>query len=306
MGINEDFIIKVLRDQLGTYERHNNGEHSFHCPFCNHYKKKLQINVNTYKWHCWVCHKKGQTISSLLTKVRAPKHVINKVREIANEAAPTKTEKIYSDVSLPAEFQRLCVKKTDPNYRNALHYTLNDRKLTALDILKYNIGYCDSGEYAGMVIIPSYDSDYRLNFFTGRSYYAASSRKHKNPSISKDVIGFEHLINWNCPITLVEGVYDAITVRDNAIPLFGKIIGDNLKKSLLLNKAKQINICLDRDALVTAIEAAEYFVNNGVQVKLVELVGKDPNDMGYEEVWKAINNTPILNFTDLLLCKLKV
>lgn len=306
MGVNEDYILKVLRDQLGAYERHRNGEHSFQCPFCNHYKKKLQVNVNTYKWHCWVCQKKGQSISNLLVKVKAPKNVVQKVAEITKENPTQSREKKYTEVSLPAEFKQLYVKRTDPDYKNALHYVINKRGLSALDILKYNIGYCDSGEYAGMIIVPSYDKDYSLNYFVGRSYYETASRKHKNPSSSKDIIGLEHLINWNQPITIVEGIYDAISVRDNAVPLFGKIIGDNLKKAIIMHKVKQVNICLDKDALQTAIEVAEYFVDNGIQTKLVELPGKDPNELGYDKVWETINNTPSLTFSDLLLFKLKV
>ena len=32
----------------------------FYCPFCNHYKRKLQVNVDTQQWHCWVCDVKGR------------------------------------------------------------------------------------------------------------------------------------------------------------------------------------------------------------------------------------------------------
>ncbi len=306
MVVAQEFLVKVLRDQLGAYEPHNNGEYSFHCPFCNHYKKKLQINIRTYKWHCWVCQKKGQSFSTLLRKVQTPKEIIQKVAEYTNESFVKSTQKQYTDIVLPKEFKQLYVKSTDPNYKNALHYVTTKRNLSALDILKYNIGYCDSGEYGGMIIVPSYDGDYMLNYFTGRNYYDNTSRKHNNPASSKDVIGFEHLIRWDQPITLVEGAFDAITVKDNVIPLFGKIIGDKLLKAIILNKVKQVNICLDEDAIETAIGVAEYFMNNGVDVKLIELDGKDPNEMGYDRVWTIINNTRILTFSDLLLFKLKL
>jgi hypothetical protein len=53
--------------------------------------------------------------------------------------------------------------------RHALAY-LKKRNVTKQDILKYNIGYCDSGQYNNMIIIPSYDSTGRLNYFTARSF----------------------------------------------------------------------------------------------------------------------------------------
>ena len=37
--------------------------------------------------------------------------------------------------------------------------------MTILDILKYRIGYCESGEYAGKIVIPSYDCNGQLNYF---------------------------------------------------------------------------------------------------------------------------------------------
>ena len=37
--------------------------------------------------------------------------------------------------------------------------------------------------------------------------------KYKNPPMSKDTVVFELFINWNEPIVLVEGSFDAIAVR---------------------------------------------------------------------------------------------
>ena len=54
-----------------------NGEQAFHCPFCNHHKKKLQVNTETQKWHCWVCNKGGYKIGILLRKINAPNYLIN-------------------------------------------------------------------------------------------------------------------------------------------------------------------------------------------------------------------------------------
>ena len=48
------------------------------------------------------------------------------------------------------------------------------------------------------------------------------------PKVSKDIIGFNLFINWNEPIVIVEGAFDAIAVKRNAIPLFGKVILDKL------------------------------------------------------------------------------
>ena len=89
-----------------------------------------------------------------------------------------------------------------------------------------------------MVIIPSYDSEGKLNFFVGRSYYKDATIRHKNPKVSKNIIGFESTINWKMPIVIVEGAFDAIAVKRNAIPLFGKKIMAVLKEKILLEKVE--------------------------------------------------------------------
>ena len=47
---------------------------------------------------------------------------------------------------------------------------LKSRNISKDDIEKYNIGYCDFGKYKNMVIIPSYDKDGILNYFSSRSF----------------------------------------------------------------------------------------------------------------------------------------
>ena len=57
--------------------------------------------------------------------------------------------------------------------------------------------------------------------------------KYKNPPISRDVIVFDGMINWNEPITLVEGVFDSFSVKRNVIPLLGKFLLSKLKNKIL-------------------------------------------------------------------------
>ena len=52
-------LVTVLEKVLNKSYQMKNGEHAFYCPFCNHHKKKLQINTETQKWHCWVCNTGG-------------------------------------------------------------------------------------------------------------------------------------------------------------------------------------------------------------------------------------------------------
>jgi DNA primase len=300
---------QILHRILGRGKTLNNGEQIiFVCPFCHHHKPKLQVHLELGHYHCWVCGVKGRTIVTLLKKLKIDNETINKFRTNKNNVLlnqkPGTQETINKElVTLPKEFKPLYLKRDDPDYKHAIRYLIN-RGLTVQDILKYNIGYCDKGPYSGMIIIPSYDMNGQLNFFVGRSYYPDATIRHKNPMVSKNIIGFELFINWKLPVVIVEGVFDAIAVKRNAIPLFGKKIMSKLKEKILLEKVKTIYICLDRDARQDSIKISEYFSNHGVTVHYVDLQEKDPSEIGFNKIQTILLETKTFDFGDMIKLKL--
>ena len=295
----------LLESLLNRGRSLQNDEVAFHCTFCHHSKKKLQVNLRTQMWQCWVCGVKGRSLYHLFKKLKASTMHFEKLQEFTGYIAPSSVKKTYDNLSLPQEFKSfLHIQDGNPEYWNALNY-LRKRGVTREDILRYNIGLCETGPYSKMVIIPSYDSDGILNFFTGRSYYSDATFKHKNPKVSKDIIGFELYVNWDQPITVVEGVFDALAVKRNAIPLFGKIVLEKLKKAVVEKKVKNINIALDRDARSKALQSCEYFINNGVSVTLIDLEEDDPSDLGFSNVNTLIQNSKDLTAYKLMEMKIK-
>ena len=63
----------------------------------------------------------------------------------------------------------------------------------------------------------------------GRSFEKDPFVKYRNPETSRDIVPFELFINWELPLVLCEGPFDAIAIKRNAIPLLGKNIQSNLK-----------------------------------------------------------------------------
>ena len=63
-------FINLLESVLG-YAKNSGNESTFHCPYCNHHKKKLVINTLTEKWHCWVCGTKGIGAERIFKKLGA-------------------------------------------------------------------------------------------------------------------------------------------------------------------------------------------------------------------------------------------
>ena len=300
--------LQILEQVLGK-SKHNShtGEVGFHCPFCKHHKRKFNIHIETEKWQCWVCSAKGRTIASLFRKLNVSQEIMNRLSKIVGKVINAANSKKYDDLSLPSEYTPLhLANKNSPEYKNAMHY-LTKRGISIGDILRYGIGYCESGRYSGMIIIPSYDCDGNLNFFTGRSYYADATYKHNNPRVSKDLVGFGLFINWDEPITIVEGAFDAIAAKRNAIPLFGKLMLDNLKRKILKNKVERINIALDSDAISHSLKIAEYFMSLDKEVHIIELGEQDPSEMGYNNFKSLLDNSKPLTFEKIMeykfICK---
>ena len=290
---------RLLETILGSGDLHGD-DVAFNCPFCSHHKKKLQINLVSHKWHCWVCDAKGRSITILVNKLNVGTQIKKSIFEIVGTGSfKQSSDKKYDSLILPDSFTRFWeANKKDPEYKNAIKYLLSR------NILKYDIGFCTMGLYSGMIIIPSYDKKGLLNFFTGRSYYSDTSFKHKNPKVTKNIIGFELLINWKEPITIVEGAFDAIAVKRNAIPLFGKNMPDILKLKIVENKVKVVNLALDRDAIEQSLKHCEYLMSNGIRVNLIELGNEDPSDLGYFEFTKKIKQSKELDFQKIMEYKL--
>ena len=280
-------------------------EYMYWSPFVSHHKPKLQINIITGKWHCWVSNAGGHNLFQLFKKLNATQEQFRELRGIVDETSygyESKEVRKKGKVELPKEFLSLVYKHPSPVYRNAMMY-LQRRGITYEDILKYNIGYCDQGLYTNRVIIPSYSEDGQLNFFVGRDIFQ-SKMKYRNSPTSKDVVGFELFINWDEPIVLCEGPFDAIAIKRNAIPLFGKTILSNLRRKIIEKKVKQVYISLDRDAILDSLKMVEEFMKNDIDVYFVNLPEKDPSDLGFENVIPLLKETEKMKFSDLMRYKL--
>ena len=302
-------VINILDDVLGPGTSMKGDEQAHYCPFCHHHKKKLQINLQTQQWHCWVCDAKGKRIQRLLKRLQVDSHKLKKIYEIYGDdyvvySNDTEEEKV--ELRLPNEFRSLLEepKGLNPTFRKVKEYA-RKRGITKGDIIRYNIGYCDSGHYANRIIIPSYDSNNRLNYFIARSVFDEEKFKYKNPPVSKNIIMFENQINWNEPITLVEGVFDAMAVKRNAIPLLGKFIPKTLNDTIYKKEVKSINILLDEDAQEQALYYTMQFQNQGITTKNIIPSTKDAGEMGFSQVNTILKNTEETNFGDIISQKLK-
>ena len=306
--VNE-LLVNLVNTVLGTGKRTARGNQSYHCPFCNHHKPKLEVNFTENKkgynpWHCWVCGKKGKTIKGLFKSLKVSSEKFIELSKLVKTGSEVEEVIVQTHVELPKEFKPI-IGDLDLTSKKAYNY-LKKRNITKNDILKYNLGYCDFGRYANMIIIPSYDKDGTLNYFTARSFEKDPFIKYRNPDCSRDIIPFELFINWDSPLILCEGPFDAMAIKRNAIPLLGKNIQSNLLKKIVQSTVEKIYIALDTDAMKQSLKHCEYLLNQGKEVYLVELEGKDPSDLGFSYFTKLIQNTFPLDEYSLMEKKLSL
>ena len=300
--MKEDLLKHLLESILGRSKSARGGDEAvFSCPSCQHHKKKLTVNLSSQKFQCWVCGYKGHRAFQILKKVNAPGVIFSALKEIDQQYNFKKQVKQKVDANtlmLPKEVTPI-MSSSAVLSRHALHY-LDQRGITPQDVVKYDLHYCEQGPLKNMVVIPSYDKDGFLNYYVGRSFDKNAYIKHKLASSTKDVIGFEMYINWDLPVILCEGAFDAMAIKRNAIPLFGKKISSTLMKKIIKSNVEKIYLALDEDALKETFTHAETLLSYGKKVYLIEMGDKDPSELGFEAFTKLLHNATKLTTSTLM------
>ena len=187
---------QILIDILGEPQT-SGGELLFYCVKCKHHKKKLSVNITKNSFKCWICDYRSPNIYRLIKRYgtynqRQEWLKLDNSIDLSSDNAGielfSKQEVIEETVSLPAEFITLTGKQNNISANIPLKY-LFERGLTKEDILRWKIGYCPTGEYAGRIIIPSFNLEGKLNYFIARTYKDDWLR-YKNPPIQ---IGRAHV-----------------------------------------------------------------------------------------------------------------
>jgi hypothetical protein len=288
---------------------------------------KFNLEINTAKrlFRCWKCDAPpfsgslGRLIRTFGTQVDYD--VYKSYAGVYFDYNYIEDEKEYVAVKLPEEmifFSQM--NPTDPDHFEAYNYLVNDRKISIDVILKYRLGFCTTGKYEKMIIIPSHDAKGEINYFVARRYDVYDKKKKKapydNPKSDKDVIIFnEGYINWDSTVYLVEGVFEMLSFPVNCIPMLGKTMS-----STLLFKLKEykpyVTVLLDLDAEKEAINLIyllkSIYFDCEERVKLVVLpkglfddTGKPIKDLdelkknkGIDEVIKCLRTARDLNVDD--------
>jgi len=273
-----DALVELLEEVLGDHGLHypNRGQISFNCPVCDDGRDKhnLEVNYIDNVYKCWSCGDYEGTHGSLgkiFDKYGNRKQ--KKLYQVLKPETVVKREKKKKTLKLPDSFTLFKDSShVYPVRRQAMNY-LKNRGITDEIIEKYGIGFCDTGDHSGRIVIPSYDKNDNLNYYIARSWNPMSRAKYKNPEAEKDkIIFWENLIDWNKDVYLVEGAFDGLFL-ENAIPMLGKHMSELLFETIYKKVKGNVTICLDADAWDNAVKL--YHELNGGElwgrIKLVKL-----------------------------------
>ena len=278
--------IKILSDVLGNFYREGYSQLLFHCPVCDHHKKKLSINVERNLFKCWVCGYSGRSIFRIIKRHGTYSDKKEWARLTQQVEIENFSEKLFGSVSeqietlsLPEEFISLANKSLPITSTYPINY-LKSRGLTKQDIVRWKIGYCSSGKYEGRVIFPSFNLDGRLNYFVGRSCLG-DWKRYLNPPRRSDIV-FNHLyLDFLKPIVIVEGVFDAVKSGSNSVPLLGSTLSeDSILFSEIVKNDTTIYLALDSDAKKKTERLIKLFLKYDIELYVVDLESTLHEDVG--------------------------
>lgn len=313
------FLKDIIKTAFGDIKDHrHNDQVQINCPHCaklyNNYepdgKYNLEINLTKKVYKCWKCEISGP-IPKLL-KYYAKRDIYNLYNEnfesfdyinVVND----EDEEVYREVILPKEFIPFSkVDKDIPSHLEAYNYLRYARNIDDNTIINLNIGFCIEGYYKNRIIIPSYDSKYKLNYFITRTYINDPITYIK-PKINQDVIFNEHKLDWNSTVYIVEGGFDYISIPINTLCLLGKDFIPYVFEKVFEYKPPLVFL-LDPDAMKQTIKYINIFNNLSIKnIKFVEF----KNNMDIDELRRKIGNEELpkyikensKNLTDLDIIK---
>ncbi len=266
------------------------------CPSCGKTgKRKLSIHLESGQCHCWVCGLRAKRVSSVIYRY-VSKDVAQEYRKACEDGrgfgdTQEEEEEKEKPLTLPDDFAPLFSKvaASDADSRQAIKYLLG-RGLSIDDMIRFRMG--TSQQVRRRVIVPSFNDEGRLNFFTARAIDADTKLRYTNCQVKKtDVVFNEINIDWSKELVIVEGPLDLVKCPDNATCLLGSSlgVGHRLFQRVAANRTPVV-LALDADMRAKAQKIAELLYSYDCSVRLLDLqdASRDIGDMTHREVVDAV------------------
>jgi hypothetical protein len=306
------------------------------CPRCaektdNLQKRKLVIRTDDFLTHCWVCGYRSSNLVNLLSDYHpylvddyrerfGVKQVYKRVGVDLSKLFSGTAEQNNSDfnLQLPVGFTLLATNldKGSKSVCDAWSY-LKTRGMTVSDLWLWKFGITDhqpssKGEqsYRFRVIVPSFDAQGNLNYFSARSYRKGlSGAKYANPNTPREHVIFNELmIDWSEELTIVEGVFDLVKCNENATCLLGSTLDASyLLFQRIVERNTPVLLALDNDAKDKTYKLAKLFLEYGISVRILSIPPeyKDVGQMTKQEFVKQAEKAQHFTNANCFMWKLK-
>jgi len=296
-----------LQLRLDDYKR---GWMKGDCPYCGR-EKKFGINIEANSTNCFICGPHGhlsEVIMDLENLNTYPELWIylNSIERLGYKKPKViKEHRVEITKMLPEGFRLMSLGKS--KLGNAARKYMVGRGYDITELSRKGVGYCNTGNYFGYIIVPYYREG-KIVYFNGRNF-TDFGVKHKNPDMKEVGIGKQKIIyNWDSlfiyeKVFLVESATNALTIGDSAIGTGGKIISNYQWNEILKSPVKKVVIILDPDALDKAIDGALRLVEHK-KVKIIQLDGVDDvNSIGKAKTLRRVYQNRYLSYKDILKIK---
>jgi hypothetical protein len=257
------------------------GDFDVRCPFCKHLRQgklKLSININNDINHCWVCGFKSRNLLFLLKKFGNKEQISTyKLKFLPKGAIVIETydeNEHPLEITLPENYQ-LVVQYTGSNKtKSSAKEFLVKRKLDIADIWMFKIGLSDEKRWKNRIIIPSFDTNGKLNCFVSRNIYDDDfRRKWDIPRVHKSEVIFNELnINWNKRLYVCENPLDMMKFGSNCTTILGSDLSEtSLLFSKILENDTEVILALDKDTFFNkTLKYYSLLESYGVNVKVID------------------------------------
>jgi hypothetical protein len=250
-------------------------------------KHKLVIHVERQCLHCWVCGFKARSLMPLLLRHASHEAAATyRERFLAGRVLSASESAVCPVLRLPDGFRLLaCASSGDAVAQRALRYVQDRRGLDRRMLWRFRPGVCDDPDWCGRVIMPSFDAQGALSFFTGR-LFEGRGVSYKNCEADKGSVVFNEInVDWSARLVLCEGPFDLVKCGENAAPLLGSSLPEEgaLMDSILVNRTP-VALALDADMRIRAQALGRRLSEYGIDVVMVDLGDRhDPGEMNPAE-----------------------
>jgi len=299
--------VTFLKGIFGSGRLMNDGI-NFHvrCPSCGKgNKKKFVIRLDNDLCHCFVCGLKSKNLVPILKKYADPSDLQKYVNDFyKGEMAAGELESESETLRLPEKFRLLstCLSDDDPDIKSVINYVFS-RGITVRDMWYYKIGVTTVGGDRRRAIIPSFDTEGKLNFYTGRDIDGDRFPRYLNSAVDKKLIVFNEInIDWTDELTIVEGPFDLMKCNDNATCLLGSgLARDSLLFNRIVENKTPVVLALDSDMKNKAMSLAKRLHEFDIHVRVLKTDGfEDVGEMSKKEFLERKDSaSPWLPFDNL-------